>query len=280
LLAVIDDFAITKAIFTITRDNASNNTVMLFKYEQASTSCNSSTIQPWSFTVKEGDVRCVAHIINLAVQAALSVLKAIPSDEAESYRVDENNARFISIQDDPIYTALSKLQKHIYVFRNRRLWKDALQSQCIAVGIKPIQLSLNMPVRWNSTYQMLFQALKLQGPITAYCASQTLDAGMKDIVLTALDWSQLHDLLSLFQIFVRPSEQFQAEQYPTLNKVVPQYLRMINKLKAYQEQARGKGALVEACTAAINKLDDYYTLATSQQASHSIIATICDPRLN
>ena len=32
--------------------------------------------QPWPFTVKEGDVRCMAHIINLAVQDALKSLKA------------------------------------------------------------------------------------------------------------------------------------------------------------------------------------------------------------
>ena len=29
--------------------------------------------QPWSFTCKEGDVCCIAHIINLAVQAALAI---------------------------------------------------------------------------------------------------------------------------------------------------------------------------------------------------------------
>ena len=33
--------------------------------------------QPWSFTRKEGDVCCIGHVINLAVQEALKTLKAI-----------------------------------------------------------------------------------------------------------------------------------------------------------------------------------------------------------
>ena len=36
----------------------------------------------------------------------------------------------------------------------------------------------------------------------------------------------------------------------------------------------------EACTASLRKLDEYYTLATNQQKSHSTISTICDLRYN
>jgi hypothetical protein len=39
-------------------------------------------------------------------------------------------------------------------------------------------------------------------------------------------------------------------------------------------------SIAEACTSAFNKLDDYYSLATSQRSSHSTVATICDPRFN
>ena len=48
--------------------------------------------QPWSFTRKEGDVRCIGHIINLAVQDALSQLKAVPSDISKTYWMDANEA--------------------------------------------------------------------------------------------------------------------------------------------------------------------------------------------
>jgi hypothetical protein len=48
--------------------------------------------QPWSFTCKEGDVRCIRHIINLAVQDALTQLKAVPFNVSKTYRMDANEA--------------------------------------------------------------------------------------------------------------------------------------------------------------------------------------------
>jgi hypothetical protein len=55
---------------------------------------------------------------------------------------------------------------------------------------------------------------------------------------------------------------------------------MINKLQDKRRSFGDTSAIGEACTAAIDKLDAYYTLATNQRSSHSVVATICDPRLN
>ena len=86
-----------------------------------------TTNQPWSFTVKEGDVQCMAHIINIAVQAALTTMKAVPLDKLESYRVQEGLAHSrindILSEKEDIVNALTKLRRHIYVFRNRRGWR-------------------------------------------------------------------------------------------------------------------------------------------------------------
>jgi hypothetical protein len=74
---------ITHGIFTITRDNAKPNDVMLEEYELATYLAQTTTQtleQPWHFTQKEGDVRYIRHIINLATQVALTQLKATPSD--------------------------------------------------------------------------------------------------------------------------------------------------------------------------------------------------------
>ena len=48
--------------------------------------------QPWSFTQKEGDVHCIGHVINLAVQDALKTLKAQPAEETETYQMLYNSA--------------------------------------------------------------------------------------------------------------------------------------------------------------------------------------------
>ena len=94
-----------------------------------------SVEHPWSFTRKEGDVRCIGHIINLAVQDALSQLKAVPSDISETYRMDANEAR-IPVSQDEIVSALSKLRRHVYIFRNRRGFRSQLEQQLKATGMK------------------------------------------------------------------------------------------------------------------------------------------------
>ena len=58
---------------------------MLAEYEKLASEHQASIQQPWKFTVKEGDVRCIAYIINIAVQAALKSLKATPDIETEAY---------------------------------------------------------------------------------------------------------------------------------------------------------------------------------------------------
>ena len=78
LLEVTDRLAITCAIISITRDNASPNNTMLeeFEAETAERFDQMDTRDQAYFYCKfnraEGDVRCCAHIYNIAVQAGKS----------------------------------------------------------------------------------------------------------------------------------------------------------------------------------------------------------------
>ena len=67
MMSVTDDYNITPAIFTVTRDNASSNTTMLLEYERLASIAPTSLKQPWAFIAKAGDVRYIRHIINIAV---------------------------------------------------------------------------------------------------------------------------------------------------------------------------------------------------------------------
>jgi hypothetical protein len=112
--------------------------------------------QPWSFTCKEGDVRCLGYIINLAVQDVLKQLKAVLSDISETYRIDANKARIpVSHSQDEVVSALSKLRRHVYIFRNQQGFKSWLEQHLKATGMKQRLLVLDMLIRWNSTYDMI-----------------------------------------------------------------------------------------------------------------------------
>jgi hypothetical protein len=110
-------------------------------------------------------------VINLAVQEALKTLKAVPAEQTEAYRMVYQSAVLPhQLEETDVVSVLYKLRRHIYIFRNRRVWRTALEKQCKAANIKYQSLSLDMPVRWNSTYNMIKGACNLQIPITAVCA--------------------------------------------------------------------------------------------------------------
>ncbi|KFY17372.1 hypothetical protein V492_00719 [Pseudogymnoascus sp. VKM F-4246] len=113
---------------------------MLLEYERLASTAPISLKQPWAFRAKAGDVRCIRHIINIAVQAALASLKATPDERVEAYRLEVGAARIptgiSTAAEYEIISVLVKLRRHIYVFRNRRGWKDALKNQCKATGIQ------------------------------------------------------------------------------------------------------------------------------------------------
>jgi hypothetical protein len=77
LLSVTDNFSITTSIFAITRDNASNNTTMLASYESLSQLKPKTLIQPWGFTVKEGDVCIVISIVTITNNTRSAVLHTL-----------------------------------------------------------------------------------------------------------------------------------------------------------------------------------------------------------
>ena len=70
-MQVTDNFDITQAVFTVTRDNASSNDTILKELEVVSKDKrlqkDLNLQQLWSFTYKEGNARYIAYIINLAI---------------------------------------------------------------------------------------------------------------------------------------------------------------------------------------------------------------------
>jgi hypothetical protein len=117
-----------------------------------------------------------------------------------------------------------------------------------------------------------------EGPITAVCASQTIDRSVQDIILNRTDWVILHKLLEFFAIFVHATKKLQASHYPSMNYAIPQFLKMIKRVIEKQVEWGATSALGIGCQMALDKLNEYFT----EYIGHgfSSIATICDPRFN
>ena len=66
-----------------------------------------------------------------------------------------------------ITDCLTRLRRHIYVFKNRDAWRDALNRQIESIEISSVELKLDMPVRWSFMHRMLVAVLHLRDLIAA-----------------------------------------------------------------------------------------------------------------
>ena len=79
LISVLKRFNIENSIFSITRDNASNNDTLIQVYKKYSDDNNG---------LFHSDIRCLAHILNLVVQDILKEIKGNITNEEYS-NIDE-----------------------------------------------------------------------------------------------------------------------------------------------------------------------------------------------
>ena len=157
-LSILNQFNIAGAIRAITADSASVNTAMFRNLEKEGLMSG--------FTQKDCHIRCMGHVINLAVQILLKVLKTTAADN-EAKLADEDEEG--SSKDTQLSQASFKARKIIAKVRaSTHLW-EALQAQALAARIPSRRPIIDMPVRWNSTYSMLERLLELRPAIDAVC---------------------------------------------------------------------------------------------------------------
>lgn len=161
IIALMNKFHIASSIRCITANSDSVN-IAMFKYLEDGGLLS-------EFTAQDCHVRCMGHVINLAVQTLLNVLRATAiANEAqlvdEEATIDNNDSQDIQLQ-----SASYKARKIIAKVRaSNRLW-EALQAQSLAARIPLKRPILDMPIRWNSTHAMLVRQLELRPAIDAVC---------------------------------------------------------------------------------------------------------------
>ena len=126
------EWGLDKKVFSITLDNATNNDSMQRNLKEKLQMISGSGL------LRDGKflhIRCCAHILNLIVKEGLELAKDLLHNIRESVR----------------YAKAS--QTRIQVFAS------CVERVRIGSGAG---LSLDVPTRWNSTYEMLVRALKFR----------------------------------------------------------------------------------------------------------------------
>ncbi|CAI5997190.1 unnamed protein product [Closterium sp. NIES-64] len=236
-----------------TSDNASSNTAAFrWMSEEGGGQC---------FFNSRMHFRCLAHVINLAVKAALAVaairkLLRIVRDMASWIGFSpQRSGKFLSLQ-------------------------QTLNAQANPAKPKPaLKLVQDSPTRWGSTHDMVERAGVLQEPITVFFAqtqgvSKTDKAKLDTLRLTDADWETLHSVKTFLSPFAKVSKAAEGAAYPTVAMVLPYYNGLIDAMES--RLAKGPSATLKPMIEAALGLLKKYELMSSNELW---IATFLDPSM-
>jgi hypothetical protein len=257
-------------IFSITRDNASNNNTFLDTFKT-----NYNNLINKEFTY---DIRCTTHIINLVI-----------TDILRDYLSHTQNSS----------TIISRIRRLATIIKYNQEPRKLLFEGIIKYkheGILPSnfnisQIPLDNNTRWNSTYYMIKKTLELKEPLI-YIAKNTENNEFKELIMKNNEWEILIELRNIFEIFVKPTIKLQGQIYTTLNHSLLYIYKIYNKLNnfinLYKDKYRSSktnyfNSLILAIKSGIERLDKYFpqkiTSNMIKRFRPHFISLVLDPRL-
>ncbi|KAK6122949.1 hypothetical protein DH2020_043309 [Rehmannia glutinosa] len=183
--AVHKRLGIEHKIFTISVDNASNNDVAI---QIAKETFSTSRMLP--LAGKLFHVRCIAHILNLVVQDGLYTIKYIIEDVKDSVRfINQSESRLMKFSD---------IGHHL--------------------GIPVKKLIIDRPTRWNSTYEMLVEAIKVKDAFLIFAQRETSYTCCPSLE----DWNKVEDVIAILEYVLDEKKNHPSEFIKAMIKKMKQ----------------------------------------------------------
>ncbi|GES85086.1 zinc finger BED domain-containing protein DAYSLEEPER-like [Rhizophagus clarus] len=243
LFEVLKEFNLLSKILGISTDNAFNMDKMFNKFEYI---CNYEGIK---FDADNQRVRCLAHIINLAVQ---NILKALKGEAPEN----ENEILQENVSIGSILGVVTKLRILITKIRASPQRKERFKRQCVALNVKSLELIPDIRTRWNSTFYMIKRAFCLREPLHNLAAA---DKELSSYLLNSIEWDKLNEIQGLLECFQKATIEMSSENSPTLGQTVPIYNYLIDNIEDFLEETNTKSNdVINAANDAKSKLQQYY----------------------
>lgn len=234
LKSTLKEYRITRKVVSITTDNASNNISAIdMLVEELKLDSN------FSFGFLK--FRCTAHILNLAVNKALTELKSLVA----------------GIRN--LVLTINGSSKRIQEFK--KLQTDLGRQSAL-------KLVEDTPTRWNSTYAMLDRALLLKDAISQ--AALEMD-DLEEIPY--INWPQLEDLVKFLGPFNELTTKLSGEKYPSISIVMAANRSLMAHLA---DEEWIDTTIKQAALAFKVKLEEYEGYLDQPIA---VMAAVLDPRL-
>lgn len=236
LIDFLKEWGIEKKIFTLTLDNATCNNGVVDVLKN-----HLSLMRSLVCEGKFLHVRCGNHILNLIVKAGLEKVDA----------------------------AIGKIREGVKYIKNSEVRLEKF-AECLSNLGLPCSKKLrqDMPIRWNSTYQMIESALLYK---QAYIHYDLVDPDFRHGLFED-EWKRVEIVATFFRPFYDITTLFSGCKYPTANLYLPNIWRIEMLLEEHKNSEYP--VMREMATSMLKKFKKYWK-------SYSIIlsiAMVLDPR--
>ncbi|KAK9057990.1 hypothetical protein SSX86_022830 [Deinandra increscens subsp. villosa] len=232
--ACLKEWKIEGKIFSISVDNASYNDKVVSTLKD-----DLSRVKKLPCGGRLFHVRCCAHILNLLVKDGLSMIKSVIGEVREAVK----------------YINSSEMR--------RQMFSNAAQQ----LQVDDRKLALDVPTRWNSTYDMLSLAINFKDVFPRYAE---YEPHFKHVP-TKQDWVNVQHVCEVLKVFKMCTNIISGTDYPTANL----YLMEVYKVK----KAIDEGVLSEIkfIKEMANKMKDKFDKYWGECHLLMAIAAVLDP---
>ena len=179
-MSVLDEFEIDDKLNCITTDSASNNTTMVKELEIRLG--ERGIIWPW----KERHLPCITHVINIAVDEFIKLIKTGPNGEGTA------NSDGIDLAQ--LLVDIRAIAVHI---RSSPQHWEQFKKVCNHVSLKSLKILLDVPTRWNSMHRMMERVIYLRKAVDRYVLDNTGDL----TIITKKEWELVELTMRFFVAF-------------------------------------------------------------------------------
>lgn len=230
----LTDYGIKEKIFTITLDNASNN-------KSACDLLQESGKSDMFFDGEHLLVRCCAHILNILVQ--------------DGMHVGDSTIELIRDLVRYINSSPARIQAFNEIAEREGLPRKA-------------GLVLDIPNRWNSTHDMITEAVKYKMVLKRYANAQ------QQPIPSDEEWSKVEAIGEFLGAFEEATRAFSADRFPTSHLFLDHVLCIHRALRC-QEWQHNNHVISDLSKAMDRKFGKYWD---GNFNIALVIASILDPR--
>ena len=150
--------------------------------------------------------------------------------------------------------------------------RENLKTFCESYQVDYVELNLDMPVRWNSTFKMIQVALRLKKPLDALMRNSLK---LSNFILEDAEWKLVEDMAKYLRPFSKMTDKISVQNIPTLSLTALIYVELYGHIESYKGMKGVHADVKTSAQKAKDKLDEYYDTTDSLVY---VVATVLDPR--